>query len=127
MLLTMGLSATKPTITIDGNKSDWAEVPMLSEPGTWPMLKVLPAADAELGTNALAFLLENNEAFTSDWSKYPGSYVDKDYNLETNPFNSGWIYKGMGIDYTFTIGASISDKWVDFPKGNFYPTENPFA
>ena len=23
----------------------------------------------------------------------------------------------MGIDYTFTIGASISDKWVDFPKG----------
>lgn len=117
LTLSIVANATKPTITIDGDKSDWADVPMLSEPGTWPMLKVLPAADAELGTNALAFLLENSEAFTSDWSKYPGTYIDKDYNLETNPYNSGWIYTGMGIDYAFTTGASINDKWVDFPKG----------
>ena len=117
LTLSIAVNATKPTITIDGDKSDWSEIPMLSEPGTWPMLKVIPATDAEIGTNALAFLLENSEAFTSDWSKYPGTYIDKDYNLETNPYNSGWIYKGMGIDYAFTTGASINDKWVDFPKG----------
>ncbi len=106
-----------PTITIDGDKSDWAEVPMLSQPGTWPMLKVISASDASMGENAFAFLLENNVAFTSDWSKYPGTYLDKDYSIETNPYNSSWIYTGMGIDYAFTTGASVHDEWVSFPKG----------
>lgn len=117
LILSMMMNATVPSITIDGDKSDWAEVPMLSEPGAWPMLKVLPAADAQLGTNALAFMLENNTEFTEDWSKYPGTYLDKDYNLETNPYNSSWIYIGMGIDYSFTIGANPGTGWMDFPKG----------
>lgn len=109
-------NATTPTITIDGDKSDWAEVPMLSEPGTWPMLKVLPAADAAIGENALVFMLENNTAMDL-WSKYPGTYIDKDYDLETNPVNSNWIYTGMGIDYSFTLGANPGSGWIDFPKG----------
>lgn len=115
LLGTLTMNAV-PTITIDGDKSDWAEVPMLSEPGMWPMLKVIPSADAELGTNALAFMMENKEAFTSDWSKYPGTYIDKDYDKSTNPASS-WVYEDMGIDYSFTTGADPGSGWMDFPKG----------
>ncbi len=120
-ILTLSLAtfATTPTITIDGDKSDWAEVPMLSEPGTWPMLKVLPAADATLGTNALVYMVENTEDFDPEWKKYPKAYVDKDYSTETRAFSTEecWQYPAMGVDYMATTGANVSEKWVSFPKG----------
>lgn len=115
LLLTLATNAAKPIITIDGDKSDWADVPMLSEPGTWPMLKVLPAADANIGTNALVYMLENTADFANDWSKYPGSYIDKDYNIETNPAGS-WVYPDMGIDYSGTTGVNPGTGWISFPK-----------
>ena len=110
--------ATKPTITIDGNKSDWSEIPMLSEPGTWPMLKVMPAADAELGTNALVYMVENTEDFDPTWAKCPKAYVDKDYSTETRAFSTEecWQYPAMGVDYMATTGVN-SGGWISFPKG----------
>ena len=118
MLLTMMAYATKPTITIDGNKSDWSDIPMLSEPGTWPMLKVIPAADAELGTNALVYMVENTEDFDPTWAKYPKAYVDKDYSTETRAFSTEecWQYLAMGVDYMATTGVN-SGGWISFPKG----------
>ncbi len=115
LILSMMMNATKPTINIDGDKSDWTDVPMLSQPGTWPMLKVLPAADASMGTNALAFLLEGTTDFVTDWSKYPGSYIDADNNLATNAAGS-WVYNDMGIDYSGTTGGSKNSHWIDFEK-----------
>lgn len=118
LALTLLANATAPTITIDGDKSDWAEVPMLTEPGTWPMLKVLPAADANLGTNALVYMMEHTEDFDPTWAKYPTMYVDKDYDLSTAPVTSStnWQYTAMGVDYKATTGAQVGDDWVSFPK-----------
>ncbi|MBO6074119.1 MAG: hypothetical protein J6P74_03155 [Paludibacteraceae bacterium] len=107
-----------PTITIDGDKSDWAEVPMLSEPGTWPMLKVLPAADASMGTNALAYMVENTTDFDNTWAAYPTEIIDKDYNPSTKiGALDVWQYSAMGAEYKATTGVSMNDKWVSFPKG----------
>ena len=108
--------ATQPSITIDGDKSDWAEVPMLSQPGTWPMLKVLPAADADMGTNALAFMLENTEDFDPTWGTYTTHFIDKDYDVSTTDGGTyNWQYPQMGVDYKCTYGVS-SPSWISFPK-----------
>ena len=115
MIISMMVNATVPTITIDGNKSDWSEVPMLTQPGTWPMIKVLPAADANLGTNALVYMVENTEDFDPTWAKYPKAFIDKDYNLATDPAHY-WAWEAMGVDYQFTIGIE-DNGWKDFPVG----------
>jgi hypothetical protein len=115
LIISMMMSATVPTITIDGNKSDWSEVPMLTQPGTWPMIKVLPAADANLGTNALVYMVENTEDFDPTWAKYPTAFIDKDYNLATDPAHY-WAWEAMGVDYQFTIGIE-DNGWKDFPVG----------
>lgn len=116
VLSTTFMWATPPTITIDGDKSDWAEIPMLSEPGTWPMLKVVPAADAELGTNALAYMMENKEDFDPTWAKYPTEFIDKDYNKSTEPISEYWAFSAMGVDYKATTGVDAGG-WISFPKG----------
>ena len=108
--------ATPPTITIDGDKSDWAEVPMLSEPGAWPMLKVLPAADAELGTNALVYMMENKEDFDPTWVQYPKAYIDKDYDGSTHTIDAYWAFDAMGLEYSATTGVTVGEDWVSFPK-----------
>lgn len=108
--------ATLPIITIDGDKSDWAEVPMLSEPGTWPMLKVLTAADAELGTNALVYMMENNADFDPTWTQYPTEFIDKDYDGTTSTLSSYWAFDAMGLEYRATTGVQIGEDWVSFPK-----------
>jgi len=115
LIISMMVNATVPTITIDGNKSDWSEVPMLTQPGTWPMIKVLPAADANLGTNALVYMVENTEDFDPTWAKYPKAFIDKDYNLATDPAHY-WAWEAMGVDYQFTIGIE-DNGWKDFPVG----------
>ncbi len=116
LLLSILATATGPTITIDGNKSDWAEVPMLSEPGTWPMLKVIPAADAELGTNALAYMMENTTDFDNTWAQYPTAFIDADYSKSTNTISEYWGFSAMGIEYTATTGVSSGGSWISFPK-----------
>ena len=116
VLSTTFMWATPPTITIDGDKSDWAEIPMLSEPGTWPMLKVVPATDAELGTNALAYMMENKEDFDPTWAKYPTEFIDKDYNKSTEPISEYWAFSAMGVDYKATTGVDAGG-WISFPKG----------
>ena len=116
VLSTTFMWATLPTITIDGDKSDWAEVPMLSEPGTWPMLKVLPAADAELGTNALVYMMENNADFDPTWAQYPTEFIDKDYDGTTSTLSSYWAFDAMGLEYSATTGVQIGEDWVSFPK-----------
>lgn len=115
LLLSLLASATGPTITIDGNKSDWAEVPMLSEPGVWPMLKVIPAADAELGTNALAYMMENTTDFDNTWAQYPTEFIDSDYDKATNTIDEYWAFSAMGIEYKATTGIDAGG-WISFPK-----------
>lgn len=112
----MMANATVPTITVDGDKSDWAEVPMLSEPGVWPMLKVLPAADAELGTNALVYMMENTEDFDPTWEKYPKAFIDKDYDGTTSTMDAYWAFDAMGLEYSATTGTQIGESWVSFPS-----------
>ena len=108
--------ATPPTITIDGDKSEWAEVPMLTEPGAWPMLKVLPAADAELGTNALVYMMENTADFDPTWKQYPKAFIDKDYDGTTHTIDSYWAFDAMGLEYSATTGVTVGEDWVSFPK-----------
>ena len=108
--------ATPPTITIDGDKSEWAEVPMLTEPGAWPMLKVLPAADAELGTNALVYMMENTADFDPTWEQYPKAFIDKDYDGTTHTIDDYWAFDAMGLEYSATTGVTVGEDWVSFPK-----------
>ncbi len=116
LVLALIANASKPTIIIDGDKSDWAEVPMLSEPGTWPMLKVLPAADAELGTNALVYMMENTADFDPTWKQYPKAFIDKDYDGTTNTIDAYWAFDAMGLEYSATTGVTVGEDWVSFPK-----------
>lgn len=109
-------NAAVPTITVDGDKSEWAEVPMLSEPGVWPMLKVIPAADAEMGSNALVYMMENTEDFDPTWAKYPKVFIDKDYNGATHTIDAYWAFDAMGLEYSATTGVQVGDNWVSFPK-----------
>jgi len=109
-------NAAVPTITVDGDKSEWAEVPMLSEPGAWPMLKVIPAADAEMGSNALVYMMENTEDFDPTWAKYPKVFIDKDYNGATHTIDAYWAFDAMGLEYSATTGVQVGDNWVSFPR-----------
>jgi hypothetical protein len=60
-------------------------------------------------------MVENTEDFDPTWAKYPKAFIDKDYNLATDPAHY-WAWEAMGVDYQFTIGIE-DNGWKDFPVG----------
>ena len=88
------------TITIDGNNADWAEVPMLTEPGAaGPVVKMIIPQEG-LGTTlqenaALAVMVEGDHE--QILAGYPVIYADADMSTRTG--GSAWYCPIFGKDY----------------------------
>lgn len=112
----VAVNAEKPTIIIDGDNSEWINIPMLSKPGEFPVIKVATAEDAIIGDdNAFVYMIQSDVELDQTWDKYPTMFIDKDYNAETNPI-SCWQYTAMGVDYMCTTGVTVDKNWISFPK-----------
>lgn len=101
-LLSAGMLSAQ-TITIDGANTDWAEVPMLSEPGANPVVKmVVPQADLTLPAGAAYCLMVENDGR----SDYPVIYTDADMSNATG--EAPWICPAMGYDYQMATWSTNS-------------------
>lgn len=86
------------TITIDGNNTDWAEVPMLTEPGAEGTIvkMVVPQEDLTLADGtALAVMVEGDHA--QILAGYPVIYTDADKSATTG--EAAWYCPIFGKDY----------------------------
>lgn len=90
-------------ITVDKNKADWAEIPILSEPGVFPYAKV------HLTEDKVFYMLELDNANTFDADLYDAlrAYVDADRSTTTGSV-SGWLHVSAGLDYDIT---SVISPW----------------
>lgn len=95
-------------ITVDGNASDWAGIPMLTEPGTYPIIRAIPASGFMANTLAMYYMYEDTANFAS--GDFPQLYVDADSNPETGT-KLGSAYVNFGYDYSFTSGYG---SWTSF-------------
>lgn len=102
-LLSAGMLSAQ-TIAIDGAAADWANVPMLTEPGAaGPMVKmIVPQEGVSLPDGAAFCLLVENDGRTD----YPVIYTDADCNNTTG--TAPWICPAMGYDYEMATWSSGS-------------------
>ena len=88
------------TITIDGNNKDWAEVPMLTEPGAaGPVVKMIIPQEG-VGTtlpNDAAFAVMVEGDHEQILAGYPVIYTDADMSTKTG--GSAWYCPIFGKDY----------------------------
>lgn len=82
------------TITVDGNMDDWAEVPVLSEPGVFPYVKMHVANDFIFYN---AGLESGTAGFSNDSWYLVDIYFDTDNNATTG--YKQWVYAASGMDY----------------------------
>ena len=94
----MLISIKAQTITVDGNMSDWAEVPVLSEPGVFPYAKVHYVSGGDVFFS-LGYDPEGTDEFraTSVWN-FANMYIDADNGPGTG--NTNYVYPQSGWDYT---------------------------
>lgn len=94
LLITIGtLSYVKAQITIDGNVSEWDNIPILSEPGVFPMVKTVSD-----GTTNLSFMIKlDGETFNPSAWYMADMYLDADNNATTG--YKQWVYESSGMDY----------------------------
>ena len=87
------------TIAIDGDNADWAEIPMLTEPGVGPAVKMLvPQKGVVLPEGAaFALMVEGEEVFVKD--TYPKIYVDADHSKETTLWSTSHYCPNFGLEY----------------------------
>ena len=114
------------TIAIDGANTDWANVPMLTEPGVSPIVKmVVPQAGLTLPKDAAFCVMTEGEA-EKMLADYPALYVDADKSNTTG--TKEWYSTIFGYDYEFTkwttgvqVGASTSGdiREMCYPKTAF--------
>lgn len=95
------LSATMfaQTIAIDGANADWANVPMLTEPGVGTVVKILVPQDGAVLPDGAAFALmvDGKDYYVKE--VYPKIFVDADKNKATNLWGGSWYCPTMGEDY----------------------------
>ena len=91
-------------ITIDGDNTDWAEVPMLTEPGVEPIAKmIVPQKGVTLPEDAaFALMVQGDHELMKAYA--PVIYVDADKDKTTG--TPSWWCLDMGYDYEMTI-------WMD--------------
>jgi len=102
----MLISIKAQTITVDGNMSDWAEVPVLSEPGVFPYAKVHVTEDN------VYYMIEIEET-AGDFTDNPSydalrAYIDADRSATTGRVSS-WLHISAGQDYDLTSAISPWD------------------
>ena len=85
------------TITIDGDNADWAEVPMLTEPGVGPVVKmVVPQEGITLAEGtAFALMVEGDHELIL--AGYPVIFTDADKSTTTG--GAAWYCPSFGKDY----------------------------
>ena len=104
--LTISVIDAMATITIDGNSSDWATVPMVSEPGTTPITRLYDDGDN------LYFSYYQTDGKIADPygnSTYCSYVFDLDHNKSTGSSSAGF----GGIDATCSYGSS-NPEWHTF-------------
>lgn len=86
------------TITIDGDNTDWAEVPMLTEPGAaGPVVKmVVPQEDLTLAEGT-AFVVMTQGEEEKMLAGYPVIFTDADKSTTTG--EAAWYCPSFGKDY----------------------------
>lgn len=96
-ILAAGVGSAQTTITIDGNADDWANSPIYTEPGVFPMLKFhVNQEGVNIGSgNAFAALLVTENPIEA--VDKPVFYVDADKSNTTG--NAPWVLPAMGYDY----------------------------
>lgn len=106
------LFSANSQITIDGTVSDWNNLPILSEPGVFPMAKVVND-----GVN-LSFLvnLGPTETFNPSAWNIVDLYLDADFNATTGYkqwayVSSGMDYLSQGSDFYKFSGTDGTDSW----------------
>lgn len=95
MMATITVNAQ--TIAIDGANSDWADVPMLTEPGAPIVLKIaVPQTDITLPSGAAYCLMVAGE-HEQILAGYPVIFTDADNDNTTG--TQPWFLPTMGYDY----------------------------
>lgn len=85
------------TIAIDGATADWSEVPMLTEPGVGPVVKmVVPQDDLALPDGA-AFCVMTEGEHELMLANYPVIFTDADKSTTTG--EAAWYCPSFGKDY----------------------------
>lgn len=89
------------TIAIDGANTDWSTVPMLTEPGVSPVVKmVVPQAGLTLPKDA-AFCVMTEGNHELMLAGYPVLFVDADKSTATG--TAPWYCPSFGEDYKLVI------------------------
>jgi len=102
------------TIAIDGANADWSTVPMLTEPGVGPVVKMVVPQDGLTLPEGTAYALMVEGDHEKILAGYPVIYTDADKNNETGMVEGEtdgrkpWFCPSMGYDYqmaTWSIGS----------------------
>lgn len=95
------------TITIDGDNTDWADVPMLTEPGVSPVVKMIVPQTGVTLPDGAAYCLMVTGDHEQIKAGYPVIYTDADMNASTK-MEDLWICPAMGSDYQMATWSSGS-------------------
>ena len=134
MLFSVAISAQ--TIVMDGNNADWADVPMLNEPGASPVFKMVVPQDGLTLPADAAFctMVERTEDQKATYPSYPVVYVDADKSKATTTAADAWYCPSFGPDYEMatwdegnTFGTNEAETFHElcFLQSNF--NSIPFA
>ncbi|OJV38044.1 MAG: hypothetical protein BGO29_08740 [Bacteroidales bacterium 36-12] len=118
LLIISALNIGAQEITVDGNQADWADVPIISEPGVFPYGKVYVTSDS------VYYMIEvedeDGKRLDAGVSNYFVGHIDADNDKETG--QNHWIYPNAGIDYMLTNTMhfwSGSMVWKWYPLDTF--------
>ena len=104
LFTTIGISAQ--TITIDGDNSDWANIPMLTKPGDTLVVKIVVPQEGLTQPDGAAFSVMVSGNHEKILAGYPVIYTDgdRDGNSGSNPS----FCPAMGRDYEMATWSSGS-------------------
>lgn len=94
------------TIAIDGANADWSTVPMLTEPGVGPVLKMVVPQDGLTLPDGAAYALMVEGDHEQILAYYPVIYTDADKSNTTG--TAPWYCPAMGYDYEMATWSTGS-------------------
>lgn len=94
------------TIAIDGANADWSTVPMLTEPGVGPVVKMVVPQDGLTLPDGAAYALMVEGDHEKILAGYPVIYTDADKSNTTG--TAPWICPAMGYDYEMATWSTGS-------------------
>ena len=119
-VMSLSIAINAQTIVIDGSNADWAEVPMLNEPGVTPVFKmIVPQEGLTLPEDAaICVMVERTEAEKTTYPGAPVTYVDADKDVSTTEAADAWYCPSFGPDYEMgawdgNSGAASEDGTMD--------------